>query len=154
MSFFDKFKGVISGNDDDEYLDDYQGDYDVDEEEVNNVSQRQAAPKEQPRDMRTGSVSMSGVSLEMKVVKPDKFEAVTQIGEHLLARRTVVLNLEETNKETIRRIIAFLSGVAFAIEGSNKRVANSTYVITPRNVEVSGDQPQARDDRASQKELF
>ncbi|HBL84206.1 MAG: hypothetical protein A2Y17_07875 [Clostridiales bacterium GWF2_38_85] len=154
MSFFDKFKGVINGGAEEEYVDDYEGNYDAEEEEANTPSQRQSA-KEQPRDTRTsGGVSMSGVSLEMKVVKPDKFEAVTQIGEHLLARRTVVLNLEETNKETIRRIIDFLSGVAFAIDGSIKRVANSTYVITPRNVEVSGDQPQARDDRTNQKELF
>ena len=90
----------------------------------------------------------------MKVVKPDRFEAVTQIAEHLLSHKTVVLNLEETNKETIRRIIDFMSGVAFAIEGNIKRVASSTYVITPKNVEVSGEQPQRDDGASAQKELF
>jgi len=53
-----------------------------------------------------------------------------------------VLNLENTNKETIRRIIDFLSGVAFAIGGNLNRVANSTYVITPKNVELSDDQKE------------
>lgn len=154
MSFIDKFKDIFSGGaSEDEYLDDYDNGEEVEEEAVSIPSRNTV--KEPQRDMRTsGGVSMSGLSLEMKVVKPDKFEAVTQIGDHLLARRTVVLNLEETNKETIRRIIDFLSGVAFAIDGSIKRVANSTYVITPKNVEVSGDQPQSNDDRAGQKELF
>ncbi len=89
-----------------------------------------------------GGVS-STASLEMKIIKPDKYEAVTGIAQHLMARRTVVLNLEDTNKETIRRIIDFLSGVTFAIGGSLKRVANSTYVITPKNVELSNDQLEA-----------
>ena len=51
-----------------------------------------------------------------------------------------MLNLEDANKETIMRIIDFLFGVTFAIEGNLKRVASSTYIITPKNVEVDGDQ--------------
>ena len=151
MKILNKLKNFYSGENEEDYLDDYEGNDEI--EEMPQAPAHQNV-REQPRDMRTSGVSMSGLSLEMKVIKPDKFEAVTQIGDHLLARRTVVLNLEDTNKETIRRIIDFLSGVAFAIDGSIKRVANSTYVITPKNVEVSGDQPQTRDDRVAQKELF
>lgn len=151
MKILNKLKNFYSGTNEDDYLDDYESN---DEAEEMAQAPAHQTVREQPRDTRTSGVSMSGLSLEMKVIKPDKFEAVTQIGDHLLARRTVVLNLEETNKETIRRIIDFLSGVAFAIDGSIKRVANSTYVITPKNVEVSGDQPQSRDDRVTQKELF
>ena len=51
-----------------------------------------------------------------------------------------MLNLEATNKETARRILDFLSGVAYSIGGQLKRVANNTFVITPNNVDVSGDQ--------------
>ena len=54
----------------------------------------------------------SGSALEMKVVKPESFDSVAQIADHLISRRTVVLNLENTNKETSRRLIDFLSGVA------------------------------------------
>ena len=75
----------------------------------------------------------------MKVVKPERFDEVQMIGEHLLARRTVVLNLEDTNKETTKRIIDFLGGVVFAIQGKVRKVANATYVVTPKNVEVSSD---------------
>ena len=84
-------------------------------------------------------MSLNGNAIELKVVKPEKFENVSQIADHLLNRRTVVLNLEATNKETARRLIDFLSGVAYSIEGQLKRVANNAYVITPSNVDVSGD---------------
>ncbi len=82
----------------------------------------------------------SGSSIEMKVVKPDRLDTVTQIADHLLARKTILLNLEVTNKETARRLIDFLNGVAYAINGNLKKVANSTYVITPSNVDISGEQ--------------
>ena len=62
-----------------------------------------------------------------------------QIADHLLNRRTVVLNLEATNKETARRIIDFLSGVAYAIDGLLSKVAINTYIITPANINVSGE---------------
>ncbi len=84
----------------------------------------------------TGGISIGGASLEMKVVKPEHFESVPQIADHLLNKRTVVLNLENTNKETARRLIDFLSGVAYSIDGSLKKIASNAYVITPNNVDV------------------
>jgi cell division inhibitor SepF len=85
-----------------------------------------------------------GGALEMKVVKPDKYDSATaqKIADHLLNERTVVLNLEATNKESARRLIDFLSGVAYSISGYIQRVANNTFVIVPKNVDVSGEQLQ------------
>ena len=51
----------------------------------------------------------------------------------------MVLNLEETNKDIARRLIDFLSGVAYAQEGKIKKVAVNTYIITPYNVDLMGD---------------
>ena len=67
--------------------------------------------------------------LAVVLVKPD----------HLKDKRTVVLNLEQTNKDVARRLVDFLSGVAYANEGKIKKVANSTYIITPYNVDIMGD---------------
>ena len=61
------------------------------------------------------------------------------IADHLREKRTVVLNLESTNKEIARRLLDFLSGVAYANEGKIKKVAISTYIITPYNVDILGD---------------
>lgn len=154
MGLFNRFSDLFKTEEDyDEGYDNSYEDEVVEEQEV--PQQQAAAPRQaqQAAPMRaTGGIGSTS-ALEMKVIKPERFEAVTQIGDHLLARRTVVLNLEDTNKETVRRIIDFCSGVAFAIEGQIKRVANSTYIITPKNVDVSGDQPE-REEPKSQRELF
>ena len=77
--------------------------------------------------------------LSVVLVRPEKFENVTEIADHLRERRTVVMNLEQTNKDLARRLIDFLSGVTYAQEGKIKKVANSTYMITPYNVDILGD---------------
>ena len=51
----------------------------------------------------------------------------------------MVLNLESTNKDTARRLLDFISGVAYAQDGKIKKVAVSTYIITPYNVDILGD---------------
>lgn len=77
--------------------------------------------------------------LQVVLVKPERYDNSSEIADHLKERRTVVLNLESTNKEAARRILDFLSGVAYANDGKIKRVANSTYIITPFNVDLKGD---------------
>ena len=77
--------------------------------------------------------------LQVVLVKPEKFEDASAIADHLREKRTVVLNLESTNKEIARRLLDFLSGVAYANEGKIKKVAISTYIITPYNVDILGD---------------
>ena len=85
----------------------------------------------------SGGTGLAGSAIEMKVVKPDSFGMVGEIADLLLAGNTVLLNLEETNKETTRRLIDFMTGVAYAIHGDLRRIANNTYVVTPNNVKVS-----------------
>ncbi|MBE6606165.1 MAG: cell division protein SepF [Ruminococcaceae bacterium] len=86
-----------------------------------------------------GSVSMSSASLQLKVVKPASFNEVTQIADHLLEGKTVVLNLEITQKEDARRLIDFLTGVVYSVQGKFKNVAANTFIITPHDVDVTGD---------------
>ncbi len=69
--------------------------------------------------------------LKVVLVKPERFENASEIADHLKDKRTVVLNLESTNKDIARRLIDFLSGVAYAGEGKIKRVTANTYIITP-----------------------
>ena len=77
--------------------------------------------------------------LQVVLLKPESFQDATSIADHLNNKRTVVLNLESTNREISRRLVDFLSGVAYANRGQLKRVANSTFIITPLNVDITGD---------------
>ncbi len=77
--------------------------------------------------------------LSVVLVKPERFENAAEIADHLREKRTVVLNLEQTNKDIARRLVDFLSGVAYAQDGKIKKVAVNTYLITPYNVDLLGD---------------
>ena len=94
-----------------------------------------------PEPRRSNKVVNIHATTQLKVVlvKPERFEDASTIADHLNNKRTVVLNLESTNKEVSRRLVDFLSGVAYANNGQIKRVANSTFIITPYNVDIMGD---------------
>ena len=77
--------------------------------------------------------------LKVVLVKPERFENASEIADHLREKRTVVLNLESTNKDIARRLIDFLSGVAYAGDGKIKKVSANTYIITPYSVDIMGD---------------
>jgi len=77
--------------------------------------------------------------LQVVLAKPERFDDASGVADHLNAKRTIVLNLESANKDVARRILDFLSGVAYANDGQFKKVANCTYIITPYNVGIMGD---------------
>lgn len=76
-------------------------------------------------------------NIELKVVKPAAFEEVSDVADHLLAGCTVVLNLELLDNSTMMRMLDFLNGVTYSIDGDIKNVSKSTFIITPNNVDVS-----------------
>lgn len=77
--------------------------------------------------------------LQVVIVKPEKFDEASTIADHLNDKHTVVLNLESCEKDISRRLVDFLSGVAYANRGQIKKVANCTYIITPYHVDIMGD---------------
>lgn len=146
MGLIDRIKNVTGGSNagygddfDDTYydnFDDYGDGVEDDQGSIGGMNQSNIGNMGNAGSMGGISLSGSGTALEMKVVKPQQFDSVTQIADHLLNKRTVVLNLENTSKETARRLIDFLSGVAYSIDGSIKKIASNAYVITPSNVDV------------------
>ena len=90
------------------------------------------------RDSKVVNISTQ-TSMQVVLVKPDRFDNVSEIAEHLRSKHAVVLNLEATNKDVARRLVDFLSGCAYALDGKIKKIAISTYIITPYNVDIVGD---------------
>ena len=143
MSMFDKIKGMMGVPEDEDYDEDdldYTGeeaDY-PEEDEYDFQTPQQAAPRRSYDGNKVVNIK-STMQLQVVLVKPEQFEDALSIADHLNAKRTVVLNLESTSKDISRRLIDFLSGVAYANRGQVKRVANSTFIITPYNVDIMGD---------------
>jgi len=153
MGLMDRIKKVTGTNDgyDDTYEDDYYNNFDnfdgIGEDSNDMGSTMNIGGMDMGRDMgrdmgsrdsmnNNGGISLSGQNIRMKIVRPKTFADGSQIARFLLNKCTVFLNLENTNRETARRLIDFLSGVAFSIDGTIKKVANNAYVITPSNVDV------------------
>ena len=157
MGIFDEFKRLAHP-----YEDEDEDDYDDFDVSPRPVERRERSADRAPRD--SGYSSSYGSSynsysapaeddrrsnkvvniraatqLQVVLVKPERFEDASSIADHLREKRTVVLNLESTNGEIARRLLDFLAGVSYANEGKIKKVAISTYIITPYNVDILGD---------------
>ena len=124
-------------------VDDEEGNYegeDMDFIGSQEAGHSAAADDDYVMEKRNKVVNINATTqLQVVLVKPERFDDASAVADHLNARRTVVLNLESTNKEVSRRLVDFLSGVAYANNGQIKRVANNTFIITPYNVDIVGD---------------
>ena len=142
MGLWDSIKNIMTIPEEDE----------IDEEVVENSQPEEkkraddsysSRNAESPRLIKSKSGTQSKTStasqLQVVLVKPDRFEDVTSIADHLNEKKTVVLNLEAANRDVSRRIIDFLSGVAYANHGNIRKVANSTFIIVAHNVDVMGE---------------
>ena len=152
MGFLDELKRLTHPYED-EMEDDYDEDEDVYEDEDEPEERNQTPPprereeprrreyQEPPRRTNGGKVVNIHATTQLQVVlvKPDRYENASEIADHLRDKRTVVLNLEKTQKDVSRRLLDFLSGVAYAQEGKIKKVALQTYIVTPYNVDIMGD---------------
>ena len=141
MGIFDKIKEITRP-----YAEDYEyeeQEFEVEEEPVvrrRASTERRAAPAIDFSDRSNKVVNIHATTqLSVVLVKPERFDAAGEVADHLREKRTVVLNLENTQKEVSRRLLDFLSGVAYANDGKIKQIANATYIITPFNVEILGD---------------
>jgi len=148
MNLFDNLRRIIAPvNDEDDDFDELYDDQDspfVDDRDRDRDRYSDRGRDRQdriPTVERRGKVVNIHATTQLKVVlvKPERFEAASDIADHLKDRRTVVVNLESTNKDIARRLIDFLSGVAYAGEGKIKKIAANTYIITPYSVDIQGD---------------
>ncbi len=151
--FVDKFKRMWDAPDDEYEYNEYE-DFDTDREEEEPAPSRRSSSSSSSssryddfedlgRDSsrRSKVVNISATAkLAVALFKPERFgEETRNIADELIKTHTVVLNLENTNKDMARRIIDFLSGVAYANRGKIKKVATSTFIIIPNNVDLTGD---------------
>ncbi len=134
MGLVDKFKGMFVSLDDE-----YDNDVDFISNSKSDTSEHQYDDNESQRKANKVVNIHATTQLQVILVKPEQFDDASTIADHLNAKRTVVLNLESATKELSRRLLDFLSGVAYANNGQIKRVANSTFIITPYNVDIMGD---------------
>ena len=164
MGVLDKFLDIMKLSDDDEYDDDgfFDDDYEDEYEEKpkrsffrkskdyddDDYDDEYDLPAKSSRTSRSNNNKVTpmrqparrtGVSMEVCVIKPTSVEDAREITETLLDGRTVILNLEGLDLEIAQRIIDFTSGAAYAINGNLQKISNYIFLVTPTNVDISGD---------------
>lgn len=108
-------------------------------ERRNPFSDYDAVPRSVP-SRRDKVVNLGSPQPQLISVKPVAFaEAAAEIADHIREHRSVILNLEETEKSEARRILDFVSGAAYVLDGKVRRVSEKSYIVAPNNVDVSGD---------------
>lgn len=135
MGLVDKFKEWMDGPEDEEDVEETTDSMDF----VTKTDEEPAATGVDPKRSNKVVNIHATAQLQVVLVKPERFDDASTVADHLNAKRTVVLNLESANKDVARRILDFLSGVAYANDGQIKKVANCTFIITPYNVGIMGD---------------
>lgn len=134
MGVFDKLKKWIGDEEDVENNEEFET------EDTFDLVTKTETDDEEPVKRSNKVVNIHATAqLQVVLVKPERFDDASTVADHLNAKRTVVLNLENANKDVARRILDFLSGVAYANDGQIKKVANCTFIITPYNVGIMGD---------------
>ena len=95
-----------------------------------------------PRAGRTGTVNVGGRDTSVLLFSPKTFDEAGDLVGYLQQELTVVMTLESLPAETARRLLDFLSGIAYALGGKITPVSAKTYFITPQNVDVLGAQSE------------
>ena len=160
MSFWDNVKKFAQPYSDEEY-DDYDEEVDEFEEEeaqpapragrrpspfATSAQETESAPAASATAPASSTSSFSGQVLNMSSGKQEvvlfhakTFEDAAKAADELRRRRAVILNMENVDKSLTRRVVDFLSGSVYALDGRVKKVAQSTYLFCPHNMDVVGD---------------
>jgi cell division inhibitor SepF len=147
MGAINKFMNMLNiGSNDEENVDDYEDDQEVQEATSTYKSRRNFSEIEQEspysaRNIQSKVIPMNTAvsSSKMVITQPNCYEDVQEIGDYLKNKKSVIVNLESVSKEDARRILDFMSGATFVVEGTIQKVSNLIYLITPRNVEIQND---------------
>ena len=153
MSFWDSVKKFAQPYSDDDY--DYEEDVEAfEDDEQESVSRvRRSSPFATSDDDTAGSytaastersfggqvLSMNSNKQEVVLFHAKTFDDAAKAADELRRRKAVILNMENVDKALTRRVVDFLSGSVYALDGSVKKIAQSTYLFCPHNMDVVGD---------------
>ncbi len=135
MAFKDMFKNLVNLNDDD--LD--EGFEETAQEPAEAAKPKKEAPQKRYASDRRTQAGGTSSAMKVVIVRPEVFDEVAGIADHLIQGKTVVLNLETANKDMSRRIVDFMSGAAYALSCKLKKVANNTFIIVPEHTDIAGE---------------
>lgn len=124
------------------------------EEEILDQEEKQDEPEEQPwsRKKEKGTLVSLPSHRQMRVVvtEPRTFEDVLAVTDNLKNRRPVIINLEQADPELGRRVVDFVSGATYALNGRTQKVGNGIFLSVPNNMDIASELK----DQGNEKGIF
>ncbi len=137
---FDKFKNLIGVTDlEDEIQEDvYEDELNLKEkkERKDRKGYREKMPKEEIKDTYKGSIK--NIDADLYILKPENYNECASIVDELKRKKTIVLNLENVDKELKKLIFEFTKGGVYALEANIQKVSNDIFLIAPKGTEIEG----------------
>ncbi|HUX47150.1 MAG TPA: cell division protein SepF [Desulfosporosinus sp.] len=112
------------------------------EEDIFEENEREKNAQEEVRASRKNAQVVSIHSqkqMRVVVMEPSSFEEAQNIADQLKSRRPVIVNLENAEKMLAKRIVDFISGTTYALNGNMQKVGNGIFLFVPTNVDISGE---------------
>ena len=132
MGLWENIKNIMTIPEDDEA--------EIEIAQAENEAKPEAPVKREPRIIKSkAAATQSNSQVQVVLVKPDRFDDMPSVADHLNSGRTVVLNLEDASSDVARRMVDFLSGACYANGGNMKKVAKNTFLIAAHGVGVAGE---------------
>ena len=132
--FMNKVWGMLGVESDDDYYDDY------DSTANNNIDDKGTSLTTTNNNKKDKVVGMPGMQ-QVKVIisQPSTFEQSEEICEHLKEKKSIIVNLEYVNKDVARRIVDFISGAVYGLDGNIQKISNSIFLVAPFNYEITNE---------------
>ena len=112
------------------------------EEDIFEENEKEKDTQEEVHSIRKNAQVVSIHSqkqMRVVVMEPSSFEEAQNIADQLKSRRPVIVNLENTEKMLAKRIVDFISGTTYALNGNMQKVGNGIFLFVPTNVDISGE---------------
>lgn len=139
MGILTGLKNMFVGEDEIEIEEEYPVAYESRETSKSSAAETTTETVDKKENSNRGINMENAQSLQIVLTKPSKFSEVKDIGGDINEQKTVLLNLESVKSEDARRILDFISGVAYANNATIKMTAQKTYIIMPSNVTFTGE---------------
>lgn len=130
-NFMRQMLNMVGFETEDDYRDEFEETEEFEEPVYDRINDR--------RSSRVVRLHNTNAQMRVVVIQPETFEESRDITNHLKSKKPIVVNLESVDNDVARRIIDFLSGAVYALDGDIQKVSNGIFIVVPNNVDIMSD---------------
>jgi cell division inhibitor SepF len=136
--FIDKMMDMMKLSDYDDYEDEYENEEEISETSSPDVKQLKNYTSKKNNSTKIVNFQ-ANVQMEVVVLQPETYDEAQDICDHIKQKKPVIINLDKMDRDIAQRIMDFVSGSCYTLNGNLQRVTNNIFIIAPENIDIAGD---------------